>query len=191
MNFWGLIKSKEEKVKEAVEKDIRFWQLMCTGIATTDAFFKEYPPKDMYMNLFVQKAWLFAAVITFLYDALSKDQKLFEFVADHIGRRIEEDDKVASEKVYPKLDVLMDVYGDITKNLKTQVEYVKSIMQRIDTPNVADAVAWMFCKSFLEMMTIPDEKINFDIGADFLYKQFMGFIASSKTIEVYYSCFKK
>ena len=191
MSFFNLFKSKEEKLNEAVREDLALWRVWCTGIAASDAFFEEYPPKEMYMNLLVQKAWLFAAVNTVLNIVASKDQKLYDVVLEHIFNRIEEDDKNASEKICPKVDALLDVYGDITKNLKTQIEYVQSIMQRIDAPSVYNATAWMFCKSFLELITEPDEKIDFNKGADFLYNHFMGLIATSETIKVYESCFKK
>ena len=191
MSLFNLFKSKEEKLNEAVHEDLSFWRLMCTGIITSPDFFRMFPPKDAYMKMTTQKAWMFAAFYVILGSSNVEDSGLLDVITKNIGGIIEEEDKKSDEPLCPIIDELMDVWGNVTKNLKSQIEYVKSIMNRIETPYVLHAAIWMFCKSFLEKITVFDKNIDFDVGADFLYERFVVLMRQSKTIQVYKSCFKK
>ena len=173
---------------------------MCTTIVTLPGTFfpsagvNLYPLKDEYKNPFVLRTWMFAAFVSILRVVVGQDMKLLN-IYGYILHTIETDDKShVDEKAFgpigPKIENLLEWWGDITDSLKGQMEYTMSIMSRIESREILLVATWEFCKRFLKMVTRNDANINLDVGADFIFNRFIEIIKSSKTFDVYESCFK-
>lgn len=195
MSFFGLFKSKQEKIEEAVNWDLSYWKMMCTTIVTLPGTFfptagvNLYPLKDEYKNIFVMRTWMFVAFVSILRAVVGQDTRLLN-IYGYILHIIEmgdknHDDKKAVGPIAPKIESLVAWWDDIADSLIGQKKYTTSIMSRIESSEIELVATWEFCKRFLRMVTRNDSNINLDVGADFLFNRFTELIKSSKTIDVY------
>lgn len=168
-------------MNEALQCDIQGWKLMCTSIATTPAFYKMFPPKKDFMAYHIQSAWLIAAfyVIIGIYGTQDKKRmKLFE----KISQIIECDDNCSDDSISLKIETLMDLWDGVFKNNQNQIDYVRSVMARIKSTCALDALIWIFCLSFVRMLS--DSQENLEVGADFLHNNFVEMIKFSKALKL-------
>ena len=199
--MFNMFKSKQKRVEEAVHRDLSYWKMMCSAIVTLPGTFfpaagvNLYPLKDEYKNIHALKTWMFAAFVSILRVVVGHEDMRLLNIYGYILHVIETDDnnhvdKNAGEPIAPKIENLLDWWGDIADSLNGRMEYTKSVMNRIESHEIELVATWEFCKRFIKMVTKDDTTINLDVGADFMFNRFIEIIKASKTFDVYESCYK-
>jgi hypothetical protein len=104
--------------------------------------------------------------------------KLFE----KISQIIECDDNCSDDSISLKIETLMDLWDGVFKNNQNQIDYVRSVMARIKSTCALDALIWIFCLSFVRMLS--DSQKNLEVGADFLHNNFVEMMKFSKAFKL-------
>lgn len=179
---------KQPNYKEAAEADFSFWGLMNTGIATNPEFFNLFPPSDECCNVFEHKDWLFAAFLQFMFSINTSDKDLFNLLFDNIFPLMESVDTNEGRKLCDKVDFWQDIYNEIIRDRTDgYLDRVKNVMAHVQSAYCLHAFLWMFCRAVIKKISSVKNTHDYDLGADYLYKQFTKFVIASKTIQLYNS----